>query len=510
MQLSGFRFKGFATRGLAAKLIFSVTLVLVVSFIVVALVTAQMQRSSLNDVLAISGDVVDRIAKDQLEADKESEQIKVAQFVKLLTKIAPAAMVNFELSTLLEYASVVAQDPDISYVSYFSADGAELATAGEKNGDGIEILKRDIIFEEENLGQVVVGYNHTRTNMQIAKQKKAIDEDRSRLTQRVDDSIERVVIGLIGMLGGTALFAILVVFFSTQYFIKPLHVMRDVVKELREGDGDLTRRLPDFGRDEIGETAANLNGFIEKIHNVLSEIRSSVNHMMEISGEVSSASQTLSQGSSEQAESIERTSQSIEQISMSISQNAENSRVTNDIASKVSSEASEGGDAVKETVSAMQDITNRISVVEDIAYKTNLLALNAAIEAARAGEHGKGFAVVADEVRKLAERSQYAAQEISELANNSVGIATRAGHLIENVVPNIKKTASLVKEIDDVSEAQSQSVAEINQAISQLDSVAQKNAISSAKMASTAEEMSSQVDSVNNNIGFFKLRERNI
>ena len=97
------------------------------------------------------------------------------------------------------------------------------------------------------------------------------------------------------------------------------------------------------------------------------------------------------------------------------------------MANEASGQAEKGGEAVRETVVAMREITQKILIVGDIAYQTNLLALNAAIEAARAGTHGKGFAVVAGEVRKLAERSQTAAQQISDLAKKSVAVAENAG-----------------------------------------------------------------------------------
>ena len=106
------------------------------------------------------------------------------------------------------------------------------------------------------------------------------------------------------------------------------------------------------------------------------------------------------------------------------------------MANEASTQAEKGGDAVRETVVAMREITQKILIVGDIAYQTNLLALNAAIEAARAGTHGKGFAVVAGEVRKLAERSQAAAQQISDLAKKSVAVAENAGSLLDRTVPD--------------------------------------------------------------------------
>ena len=304
-----------------------------------------------------------------------------------------------------------------------------------------------------------------------------------------------------------AIIAMLITFFLTKNITRPLNAMKKAVDELREGNGDLTQRLPDFGNNEIGLTAKSLNGFIGKIHNILLEVKEATQHIGSASNQISSTAQSLSQGSSEQAASVEETGASLEEMSASINQNNDNAKTTDKMASKAAIKALEGGNAVAETVNAMTQIASKIGLIEEIAYKTNLLALNAAIEAARAGEHGKGFAVVADEVRKLAERSQFSSQEISELADNSVTVAKRAGNLLEEIVPSIQETANLVMEISSSSREQSLGVGQVNQAIEQLDRVSQQNAAASEELAATAQEMSGQIEQLQTTINFFKLGE---
>ena len=300
-----------------------------------------------------------------------------------------------------------------------------------------------------------------------------------------------------------ALFALFAAIWVTRSITAPLSEAAEAAKRMAEGD--LTVRVQSTSKDEPGILLAAMGAMIEKLSQVIGEVRGAADNLSSASEEVSATAESLSQATTEQSSSVEETSASVEQMTASIGQNTENSKVTDQMATKAAAEATEGGVAVEQTVDAMKQIAHKISIIDDIAYQTNLLALNAAIEAARAGEHGKGFAVVAAEVRKLAERSQVAAQEIGEVASSSVQLAEKAGKLLDDMVPSIKKTAELVQEITAASQEQSSGVGQINSAMNQLSQLTQQNASSSEELAATAEEMSSQAQQLQSSMSFFQV-----
>lgn len=270
-------------------------------------------------------------------------------------------------------------------------------------------------------------------------------------------------------------------------------------------DGDLTQYIEKDFEGTFGDLKNATNDTIARLSQIVTDVINSTDALANASEQISATSQALSQAASEQAAGVEETSASIEEMAAGINQNAENAKITDNIAEKASKDANDGGSAVKQTVVAMKEIATKISIIDDIAYQTNMLALNAAIEAARAGEHGKGFAVVAAEVRKLAERSQFAAKEIGDLAGGSVKTAERAGQLIDEIVPGIGKTSDLVQEIAAASQEQSAGVGQINSAMNQMNQITQTNASSSEQLAATAEEMTSQAEQLKELISFFRL-----
>lgn len=330
----------------------------------------------------------------------------------------------------------------------------------------------------------------------------------------------------------------------TRMITKPVRTLVDGLGRI--ATGDLSARVASDSRDEIGElsNAANamaealdakaklalqigegdlrhevnlssekdtlglaLRKMVSNLRDIVGNVRAAAENVAAGSEEMTSTAQALSTGSSEQAASVEEVSASMEQAATSIQQNTENARETEKIAGKAAHDATTAGQSVSRTVQAMKDIAQKISIIEEIARQTDLLALNAAIEAARAGEHGKGFAVVASEVRKLAERSQTAAGEISKLSSTSVEIAESAGVMLEKLVPDIRKTADLVKEIAAGSEEQNSGAAQVNKAVQELDKVIQQNATASEELASSSEELASQAEQLQTAIEFFKVND---
>ncbi|MBQ0749575.1 MAG: HAMP domain-containing protein [Roseovarius sp.] len=291
-----------------------------------------------------------------------------------------------------------------------------------------------------------------------------------------------------------------------------LSIAKRVAKaaELAHGisKGDLRHTLEVRGRDEVSTLQASINDMVLRLRDIVADVSNSVRNVSSGAAQLAETSEELARGASDQAAATEEASSAVEQMTANIKQSAENSQITEGIATKSAEDARTSGRAVADAVSAMQTIADRIMVVQEIARQTDLLALNAAVEAARAGEHGRGFAVVAAEVRKLAERSQTAAAEISSLSATTVNTAFGAGTMLAELVPNIERTSGLVTEISDASRELSSGSSQIALSIQQLDLVTQTNNAASEELSSSATQLASLAEELTVTVGFFKVADQ--
>lgn len=282
---------------------------------------------------------------------------------------------------------------------------------------------------------------------------------------------------------------------------------KHVLKCVADGDMTIRFEVSKLGKGSMLDSAQQVQ---ERLHQVLRDVDQASAILANGAAQLAAAALQLSGNSSRQAANAEETGTVVEQMAAMVTLNTGNADKTNEIASDSAKVAGDSSRAVQDALDAMRQIVRQIGVIDDIAYQTNLLALNAAIEAARAGEHGRGFGVVAAEVRKLAERSQAAALEIIDVAERSTGMAERAGTLLGEMLPAIRRTADLVEEISFSAREQNSGLQQINVAISHISMAAQVNAASSEELSATSEEMSTQALRLRRLMQYFSLEGQHV
>ncbi len=343
----------------------------------------------------------------------------------------------------------------------------------------------------------------------------------------------------------------------------PVNDLVDMSKDIAQGEGDLTKRIIVAGEDELAELSDFFNQFLQRLNNLVIEIKKHAANITVSSQEMASGNQDLSSRTHQQSSSLEETATSMEEINSIVQNNAEDAKNANEITKKAQQSVVTSRtelldtvnnsietnqemlqnlqntntsvvDAMSEIMESSKKIEGIITLMNDIAFQTNLLALNASVEAARAGEHGKGFAVVASEVRKLAHRSAKASTEIGELIQTSLERITSGRDLvvegeqgmnemrnkIETMLNNLKTDSDSnlngilqsVKEVSEVmenikvaSQEQAEGVDQINRAIADMDRITQENSALVEQNATASRHVAEEAENLQELLNMFRV-----
>lgn len=351
---------------------------------------------------------------------------------------------------------------------------------------------------------------------------------------------------VIGTLIAIALGAV-TAFFIIQGILTPLKATNTMLKDIAEGDGDLTVRIPVNTKDEIGELGNNFNAFVEKLQNIISEIAGATSQLATSAEEMAAVTEQTSAGVANQKQETELVATAITEMNSTVLEVANNAENASSAAVDADSEAKAGNQVVSSTVKAITELAKEVEdsatvmqklkddsqnigavldVIKGIAEQTNLLALNAAIEAARAGEQGRGFAVVADEVRTLAQRTQESTTEIEgliaalqngaehaasamnqsrERVTATVEKAEHAGESLSSITRAVGTIMEMNTQIATAAEEQSSVSEEINRNIVNIQSISEQTATGAEETSASSVELARLGEQLQVLVGQFKV-----
>ena len=433
--------------------------------------------------------------------------------------------------------------------------GKELIVQAKKEIDSARQINSDVVdlASLNQLGAALSMYNKDSLPraikiQQVFKSLVTYQEEQTKIRQdSAEKMFHRTLLAMMLISGGALALGILITLLISRSITRPLKEMVTMLKDVAQGEGDLTKRLPCSQKDEIGEACRWFNAFIGDLHGTISQVSKQSFQMAAAADSLYATSERIASGADKAAAQAGTVATASEEMAATSTDVAQNCSLAAEGSMQANSSAIAGAKIVQETVHGMTRIASTvkdsaqtvtslgmrsdqigeiIGTIEDIADQTNLLALNAAIEAARAGEQGRGFAVVADEVRALAERTTRATKEIGAMikmiqqetrgavdgmeegvkeVESGTAAAARSGAALQDILDQIDKVTMQVNQIAAAAEEQTATTGEITTNMHRISDIIQETAQGAQESAADASMLARQAKEMQNLIGRFKL-----